>query len=71
MRRHRYLRRNKDRRVYRNGRSGTVYRPGTDYIHSRNHSLDMYRLNRKEVRMKCHITVIMVTKVTTADGEKL
>lgn len=31
----------------------------------------MYRLNRKEVRMKCHITVIMVMKVATADGEKL
>lgn len=38
---HRYLRRNKSRRVYRNGRSGTVYRPGADYAYSRSCSLDM------------------------------
>lgn len=38
---HRYLRRNKGRRVYRNGRSSTVYRPGTDHAYSRSCSLDM------------------------------
>lgn len=33
---YRYLRRNKGRRVYRNGRSSTVYRPGTDHVYSGN-----------------------------------
>ena len=37
---HRYLRRNKGRRVYRNGRSSTVYRPGTDHVYSGNSSFD-------------------------------
>lgn len=36
----RYLRRNKGRRVYRNGRSSTVYRPGTDHVYSGNSSFD-------------------------------
>ena len=38
---HRYLRRNKGRRVYRNGRSSIVYRPGTDHAYSRSCSPDM------------------------------
>ena len=37
---YRYLRRNKGRRVYRNGRSSTVYRPGTDHVYSGNSSFD-------------------------------
>lgn len=32
---------NKGRRVYRNGRSSIVYRPGTDHAYSRSCSLDM------------------------------